>query len=70
MSPEKYCSFKLWRTEASIRQVRSTMSYSLSYLGWFISCMNSILLLVSTISTSTSSLKAFFMEDATKPWVS
>ena len=59
MSPEKY-----WRTEeASLRQVRSAMSFCLSYLGWFIFCMNSILLLVSSPWT-------FFMEAATKPWVS
>ena len=74
MSPEKYRSLMLWRTEASLRQVRSAMSSCLSYLGGFIFCMSSlltsILLLVSTISTSTSSPWFFFMEAATKPWVS
>ena len=53
----------LWRTEASLKQVRSAMSSYLSYLGWFIFCMYSILLLVS-------SPWAFFMKAATKPWVS
>ena len=63
MSPEKYRSLMLWRTEASLKQVRSAMSSYLSYLGWFIFCMYSILLLVS-------SPWAFFMKAATKPWVS
>ena len=46
------------------------MSSCLSYLGGFIFYMNSIFLLVSKISTSTSSPWALFMEAATKPWVS
>ena len=36
MSPEKYCSVMLWRTEASLKQVKS---YSLSYLSGFIFCL-------------------------------
>ena len=61
----------LWRTEASLRQVSSAMSSTLSNLGGFIFWRSSLgtkhLLLVSMISTSTSSPRSPLIEAETKP---
>lgn len=64
----------LWRTEASLRQVSSAMSSTLSNLGGFIFCKSSFgtwqRLPVSMISTSTSSPLSPLMEAETNPKLS
>lgn len=71
MSPEKYLSFRLWRTDASFRQVSSAISSTLLNLGGFIFWMSSLLTVIffalSISSTSTSSPRSSLMLADSKP---